>query len=125
MGGHQIRNQVLIPAKLPVDCLIFLHKRLINLIAGLAHLLKHRVRHMFRRHLKLPAYMVSAQFPEKSIVLIRHNVIEPYPGTDEYLLHPRQRPEPSKKRNIVAVICRKIPAWFRKKALLFLADPAG
>ena len=97
MRGHQVRHKILLPADLPVDGFVFLHKSLIDMIPGLSHLLKHGVRHMLRRDFQLPAHMIPAQFPEKGIILVCHTIIEPDTGTDEHLLHSRKTPQTAKQ----------------------------
>ncbi len=77
MGGHQIRHQELLLPKLVIKLVIFPDESFIDRFLRFPHLLKHRVRNMFRRYLELSTDMVLHQFPEERVVPVRHQIIKP------------------------------------------------
>ena len=88
-----------------------------------SHLLKHCIRDMFRCHLQLTADVVLAQFSEKRIVFVCHQIIKPNAGTDKKLfLTLGDIPDLSEKLKIILVVYRQILTRRRKQALPLLAD---
>ncbi len=123
MRGHQVRHKELLFAKLLIEPVILPDKPLVDRFPRFAHLLQHRVRDVFRRHLELSADMMFHQFPEKGIVSVRQQIVEADPRTDKDLLYAGQRPQPAQQCQIIGVIHFQIRTGLRKKALSVLADP--
>ena len=123
MGGHEIRDSILLLSCLPVCRIIFLKKLLIDAVTWFSHILQNLIRHMFRCHTQLPTYVMFHQFTQKSLVPVCHHIIKAYTGADEYLLHSRDLPQLPKQRNVIRMIYSQVFAWRGKQALLILADP--
>ena len=87
MRRHEIRNQILILAQLPIHPLVFPDKLTVYGILRLPHSLKDSIRDMFWRYFKLPADMVFTQFPKKSPAFVCQKIIKPDSGTDKNLFH--------------------------------------
>ena len=77
MGRHQVGHKKLLLSQLFVDLIIFSHEMFINFLFGLAKLIQYGVRNVLRRHFELTADMMLHQLPEKGIVGIGQQIIEP------------------------------------------------
>ena len=89
-----------------------------------AHLVKHRVTDMFRRHFQLTADMILTQFFQECFVLICQQIIKTNTGADKNLLNSRQCPELAQKCHIILVICLQLGTRFREQALLIRTGAA-
>ena len=63
-----------------------------------------------------------AEFPEKRLVFVMDQIIEPDPGTDKDLFYIRQRAQLLKQRQVIPVIHPKVFAGLRKQTLPVLTD---
>ena len=117
MGRHQIGNQILLEMKLLVHPAVLSAKFFINRVLWLAQTGEHRVAHVLRRHLQLPAHMVPAQFLQKTAALIGQHIVKADTGTDEHFLHSRKRPQFAQQFDVIPMIGFQIAAGRRKKAL--------
>ena len=77
---------------------------------------------MLRCHLELSTDMILNQLPEKSIILIFYQIIEPDSGTDKYFFYLWQCPEFTQKLQVIRVIHTEILTWLREQTLSFHTD---
>ena len=92
MAGHEVGDEILIHAVLPVQGKIFFHKLVVHRVPGLAHPGENRVGHMLRGDLQLTGNVVLHQLPEKGVLLIRQQIVEADAAADEHLFDPRELP---------------------------------
>ena len=90
MGGHKIRHKILVFSDFLIDASVLVCKCLVYLMLRLPHFGQHRIGYMFRRYLQLSADMMPAQFPEKTVIRICHDIIKTDSGTDKHFLHSRK-----------------------------------
>ena len=87
MGGHQIRDKVLLFPDLPVHFPEFFCKCFVDAVLRLAHEGEHRGGYVLRGHFQLAADMIPAEFAEKFPLPVGQQIIKPDAGTDKYLLY--------------------------------------
>ena len=93
MGGDQVGNDILLLPALFIHLLKQADKFPIDRRAGLAHPGQDIVGDMLRRDPELAADMILAQFPQKSPVGIRQQIVIAESGPDKDLFDTGERPE--------------------------------
>ena len=117
MAGHEVGDEILIHAVLPVQGKIFLHKLIIHRVPGLAHPGENRVGHMLRGDFQLTGNVVLHQLPEKGVLFVRQQIVEADAAADEHLFDAGELPQLAKQCDIVRVVGVHILAGGGVKAL--------
>lgn len=123
VGGHEVWHQILIHSQFFIELLIFFPEALVYRIFRFSHTAEYGIGNMLRRHLQLAADMMENQLPEKSIILIRQQIVEPDAGTDEDLLDAGQTAQAAQKLQIILVIGFQVGAGPGEQARPTLQTP--
>ena len=97
MRGHKVGNNILVHPDFAVDFLEFSDERIIDSYRRFSHFAEDIVGDMLGSNAELSAYMIAAKLSQKGTVSVRHHVIEPDTGADEYLFYFREIPELSEQ----------------------------
>ena len=125
MGGHQIRHEILLFADAFGQLIKPLLKPAVSIDRRLAHAAEYLIRAVLRRHLELTTDMILDQLLEKSIVVIRQQVVETNARTDKHPLDARQCTQPAQQIEIFRMICLERRADRGRQTFFALAQPAG
>ena len=124
VGGHEVRDEVLLLPELFGDAVEFVGKGAVGLDVGLAHRVEDGVCAVLGRYLELPGDVVGDQLLEKAVVRVGHQVVKPDARADEDLLDPGDGPDLAQHVQILAVIGLQGGTGGRGEALLpALAEP--
>ena len=87
MTRHEIWHQILFFPYFFAIFKITLCKTVIYFTLRFAHIMQSIRRYMFRCYFQQPTNMMFTHFIKEGAVRICHNIVEAYPGTNEYFLH--------------------------------------
>ena len=104
MAGHEVGDEILIHAVLPVQGKIFFHKLVVHRVFGLAHPGEDGVGHMLRGDFQLTGNVVLHQLPEKGVFFVRQQIVEADAAADEHLFDAGEFPQLAQQGNIVRVV---------------------
>lgn len=121
VGGHQVRNRVLLFAEFFVYFVKLIDKTFVYAVFGLAHIVQNIVRYMLGSNSELTAYVVTAKLVKKAFVLVRKQIVKANTRTDKDFFHLWQGAELTQKLQIIAVRNLHVLAWRGIKTLAALA----
>ena len=104
VAGHEIGNQILLHAVLPVEGKVFLHKLIVDRILGLAHPGQNGIGNVFRGNLQLSGNVVLHQLLQEGILFVCQQVVKADAAADKDLLYSGELAQLPQQGNIVAVV---------------------
>ena len=125
MRRHEVRNNILVLACLFVHLLKGPDKFTVYIIPRLAHFRQHMIGDMFRGNPQLTADVVLAEFPQKSPVAVRKQVIKAEAGADKNLFYAGQGAELFEQGQVISVVDLQIGAGLREKTASVPAGTVG